>query len=291
MGGRNLVKTTQDRVFNGVVVLILGVVGAICLFPLLFVASASLTPFADILKNGGYVLIPSSITFSAYQELLKYAGVVRAFGVTVTITVLGTLINMVLTTLMSYALSRKELPGRSLFLFMVVFTLLFSGGLIPLYLVVRATGLTNTIWAMIIPNAIWSFNVLVMKSFFENLPGELFEAARMDGSGEFRMLWQIVIPLSVPVMLTIGLFYGVGHWNEYFQGIMYITNTNLYPLQVVIDNILTQSQQSIENVDATVPTMTIQMAAVVIASLPIIVVYPFLQKHFTKGMLIGSIKG
>jgi putative aldouronate transport system permease protein len=291
MGGRNLVKTTQDKVFNGVVVLILGVVGAICLFPLLFVASASLTPFADILKNGGYVLIPSSITFSAYQELLKYAGVVRAFGVTVTITVLGTLINMVLTTLMSYALSRKELPGRSLFLFMVVFTLLFSGGLIPLYLVVRATGLTNTIWAMIIPNAIWSFNVLVMKSFFENLPGELFEAARMDGSGEFRMLWQIVIPLSVPVMLTIGLFYGVGHWNEYFQGIMYITNTNLYPLQVVIDNILTQSQQSIENVDATVPTMTIQMAAVVIASLPIIVVYPFLQKHFTKGMLIGSIKG
>ncbi|MFD1677358.1 carbohydrate ABC transporter permease [Alicyclobacillus fodiniaquatilis] len=286
-----MVKTTQDRVFNGVVVLILGVVGAICLFPLLFVASASLTPFADILKNGGYVLIPSSITFSAYQELLKYAGVVRAFGVTVTITVLGTLINMVLTTLMSYALSRKELPGRSLFLFMVVFTLLFSGGLIPLYLVVRATGLTNTIWAMIIPNAIWSFNVLVMKSFFENLPGELFEAARMDGSGEFRMLWQIVIPLSVPVMLTIGLFYGVGHWNEYFQGIMYITNTNLYPLQVVIDNILTQSQQSIENVDATVPTMTIQMAAVVIASLPIIVVYPFLQKHFTKGMLIGSIKG
>lgn len=286
-----MVSSIRDRIFDWIIIAVLGIVAVICIFPLLYVLSTSLTPYAQYLKSGGIVLIPTSFTFDAYKQLFQYGGVIQAFGVTVTITVIGTVINMVLTTLMAYALSRRGLPARRVFLLLIIFTLLFNPGIIPLYLVVKATGLLNSIWAMIIPNAIWSFNVLVMKSFFENLPEELLEAARIDGAGEFRILCQLVIPLSIPVMLTIGLFYTVGHWNEYFQAIMYVTNPNIYPIQVVIDNILNQSQNTLESADTLVPTITMQMAAVIVASIPIIAVYPFIQKHFTKGMMIGAIKG
>jgi putative aldouronate transport system permease protein len=211
--------------------------------------------------------------------------------VTLFITVVGTAVNMILTTLMAYPLSRRTLPGRSFFLLLIVLTMLFSGGLIPLYLTVKATGLLNSVWAMIVPSAIGAFNILIMKSFFENLPEELFESARMDGAKEIRILLQIVFPLSIPVMLTIGLFYTVGHWNEFFQAIMFITDRNLHPIQVIVRNFLMQTQNPTENVDVPMPTEAIQMAAVVIACVPIIVVYPFIQKHFTQGMLIGSIKG
>lgn len=292
MGGRNLVRGIEDRIFDYIIYFFLALVGLSAIFPLLFVLSASLTPFGEVLKNGGYILIPKTLTFDAYKELLSQARIPKAFGVTVFITVVGTFINLILTTLMAYPLSRKKLPGRNFLLFIVVFTLLFNGGIVPTYLIVKGTGLINTIWAMIVPNAIWSFNVLIMKSFFENLPEDLFEAARIDGAKEFRILWQIVLPLSLPVMMTIGLFYMVGHWNEFFQAIMYVTDRTLQPLQVVVRDILLQnSDQLSANVDNMVPTVTMQMAAVIIASVPIILVYPFIQKHFTKGMLLGSIKG
>jgi len=292
VGGRNLVRGIEDRIFDYIIYFFLALVGLSAIFPLLFVLSASLTPFGEVLKNGGYILIPKTLTFDAYKELLSQARIPKAFGVTVFITVVGTFINLILTTLMAYPLSRKKLPGRNFLLFIVVFTLLFNGGIVPTYLIVKGTGLINTIWAMIVPNAIWSFNVLIMKSFFENLPEDLFEAARIDGAKEFRILWQIVLPLSLPVMMTIGLFYMVGHWNEFFQAIMYVTDRTLQPLQVVVRDILLQnSDQLSANVDNMVPTVTMQMAAVIIASVPIILVYPFIQKHFTKGMLLGSIKG
>lgn len=290
MGAGNMVGT-QDRMFDWITLVLLGFVGLVCVLPLLYVFSTSLTPYSEFLKSGGFVLIPTHLTILAYKELFEYGGVLQAFGVTVTITVVGTVLNMFLTTLMAYALSKKDLPGRRIILLLIVFTLLFNPGIIPLYMTVKMTGLLNSIWAMIIPNAVWSFNILVMKSFFEALPEDLFEAARIDGAGEFAVLWRVTIPLSIPVMLTIGLFYAVGHWNEYFQAIMYVTNPNLYPLQVVIDNILNQSQNALDSVDTLVPTVSMQMAAVVTASLPIIAVYPFIQKHFTKGMMLGAIKG
>jgi putative aldouronate transport system permease protein len=168
--------------------------------------------------------------------------------------------------------------------------MLFSAGMIPTYLMVKATGLLDTVWAMIVPNAIWVFNVLIMKTFFENIPQDLIEAARIDGAGELRILLQLMLPLSVPVMLTLGLFYAVGHWNEFFQAILYVRDTDLQPLQVVVRNLLARSQ-STENVDAALPLVTVQMAAVVVAALPMVVVYPFIQKHFQKGVLLGSVKG
>ncbi|WP_159884829.1 carbohydrate ABC transporter permease [Paenibacillus puerhi] len=286
-----MVKGYEDRFVNAVVICILALAAVSAIFPLLYVVSVSITPFAEVLKNGGFILLPKKITFDAYIKLLTESNIPRAFLVTIFITVVGTAANLLLTTLMAYPLSRKKLPGRSLFLMMVVFTMLFSGGLIPTYLVVKAVGLLDSVWAMIVPNIIWSFNILIMKSFFESLPEELFESARMDGAGEFRILWQIVVPLSVPSMLTVGLFYMVGHWNEFFQAIMYVTDRTLFPLQVVVREILMLTQQPLESVDNMTPTETMQMASVILASLPIIMVYPFLQKHFTKGMLLGSIKG
>lgn len=286
-----MVKSLDDKIFNSVVYVILGLCGLAAILPILYVVAVSITPFGEVLRNGGFILFPREITFTAYRTLLTESNIPKAFQITVLITVIGTAVNLILTGLMAYPLSRKNLPARNFFLMMIVFTLLFSGGIIPTYLVVKSLGLLDSIWAMILPNAVWSFNVLIMKSFFEGLPEELFESARMDGAKEFRILLQIVTPLSIPVLLTVGLFYLVGHWNEFFQAIFYVTDRTLYPLQVVVREILMQSQQPLENAENMMPTQTMQMASVMIASLPVIVIYPFLQKHFTKGMLLGSIKG
>lgn len=286
-----MVRGTGDRLFNAVVILILSLCGFAAVFPLLYVVSVSLTPLGEVLRSGSFPIIPREITFSAYQTLLQETGMVRALGITAFVTVAGTALNMLFTVFMAYPLSRKWLPGRSLFLMMVLFTMLFSGGIIPTYLVVKALGLLNSLWALILPTLIGSFNVFIVKSFFEQLPEEIFESAKMDGAGEFRLLAQIALPLSLSVIATISLFYAVGHWNDFFQAIMYVTDRNLFPLQVIVREILMQTQQPMENVENMTPTQTLQMAAVVLASLPIIVVYPFLQKYFTKGMLLGSIKG
>lgn len=290
MGWSAVVKGREDRIVNAVVNSALVLVGVISVFPLLFVVSASITPYGEILRNGGYVVIPRSVTFDAYRQLLAEPEITRALAVTVFITVVGTAVNMVLTTLMAYPLSRPELPGRSFILLAVVFTMLFNPGIIPMYLVVKATGLLDTVWAMIVPGAIWVFNLLVMKTFFERLPQDVIDSARIDGAGEIRILLKIVLPLSVPVMLTLGLFYAVGHWNEFMQAVLYVRDQSLQPLQVVVRNLLARSQ-SVENIDAAVPTVTLQMAAIVIAAVPMIAVYPFIQKHFQKGVMLGSVKG
>ena len=286
-----MVKSREDLLVDTVVYLALALVGFAALFPLLYVVAVSVTPYEEVLRRGGYVVIPRSVTFDAYLKLLSRPDMLRALGVNLFITLAGTPINLVLTALMAYPLSRKNLPGRRFLSLLVVFTLLFSGGLIPTYLVVKAAGLLNTLWAMIIPTAIGSFSLLVMKSFFEaSLPDELLEAARIDGASEWRILIQIVLPLSMPVFLTVGLFYGVNHWNEFYQALLYVTDRNLQPLQILIRAIL-RSNEQIYSPEELVPTVTIQMAAVVLASVPVIAVYPFIQKHFIRGVMLGSIKG
>jgi len=286
-----MVNRWDEKLFDGAVMVILGLAGLAAVIPIMYVVSVSITPFSEVLKNGGFVFIPEKIDLTAYRELFTTTGIPRSLWVTAVLTVIGTAVNLVLTLLMAYPLSRKKMPGRSFFLLMVVFTMLFNGGLIPTYIVVKNLGLLNSIWSMILPNAIWTFNILIMKSFFENLPEELFESARMDGAKELSILMKIVVPLSVPSLMTIGLFYTVGHWNEFYQAIMYMTDRNWFPLQVVVREILVQTQKPLENVENLMPTETVQMAAVITASLPIIVLYPFLQQHFTKGMLLGAIKG
>ncbi|TBL70569.1 carbohydrate ABC transporter permease [Paenibacillus thalictri] len=287
----NKISSGEDRIVNTLVYVLLGAIGLCALFPMLYVFSASVTPYSEVLKNGGFVIIPTSLTWNGYKQLFQQAAIPKSLHVSVYITVVGTLVNMVLTTLMAYPLSRKDLPGRGALLFTIIFTFIFSGGIIPTYLIVKNTGLLNTVWAMIIPNAIWSYNVLIMKSFFDQLPEEIYESAKIDGAKELRILLQITVPLSVPVILTLSMFYAVSHWNEFFQAIMYVSSRSLYPLQVVVRDILTQSASADVTSADMVPTLTLQMAAVVMASLPIILVYPLIQKHFTKGMMLGSVKG
>lgn len=284
-------RSRGDKVFDAVVWLVLLCVGIAAVFPLLYVVSVSITPYAEVLRRGGYVIIPQSITFEAYTMLLARADMLRALAVNLFLTLGGTPINLALTALMAYPLSRRNLPGRRIIMLAIVFTLLFSGGMIPTYLVVKSVGLLDTIWAMIVPTAIGTFSLLVMKSFFEeSLPEELLESARIDGASEWRILFQIVLPLSLPVFLTVGLFYAVNHWNEFYQALLYVTDRNLQPLQILIRAIL-RSNEQIYSPNQLIPTVTLQMAAVVIASLPVILVYPFIQKHFVKGVMLGSIKG
>ncbi|PYI55538.1 carbohydrate ABC transporter permease [Paenibacillus flagellatus] len=286
-----MVKSGWEKAGDVLIAAILVLIGLSAVLPLMYVATVSITPISEVMKNGGFILVPKRITFEAYRELLLDESIRRAFGVTLFVTVAGTALNLGVTTLMAYPLSRKQLVGREGLLLLIVFTMLFGGGIIPTYLVVKATGLLNSIWALIVPGLLSAFNMLIMKSFFEQLPEELFESARMDGAKELRLLRSIVVPLSVPVLLTVGLFYLVGNWNQFFAAILYITDSKLYPLQVIVRQILMQALAPVENVDGALPSEAIRMASVIIATLPVVVVYPFIQRYFTQGMMLGSIKG
>jgi putative aldouronate transport system permease protein len=287
-----MVRGPEDRLINLIVYAVLAVVAVVAVFPILYVVSVSVTPYTEVLKHGGYLIFPTAFTLEAYRHLLADSELPRAFGVTVFLTTVGSLINLAGIMSMAYPLSRRNLPGRSFWLLYIFITMLFSGGLIPTYLVVKNLELVNTVWAMIIPGAIVTFHVLIMKTFFENIPAELFESARIDGAKELRILLQIVLPLSLPVIMTIALFNMVAHWNTFFSAVLYITDRTLHPLQVVVRRLLLETtQDQLVSTRQMVPTVTLQMAAVVLVSLPMIMVYPFIQKHFTKGMLLGSIKG
>lgn len=281
----------KERAYIAAIYAILGIAAASVLFPLLYVIAVSLTPYAEVLKHGGFALIPRKVTFEAYEAFLKDTRIPRAYMVTLFITGAGTLVNLLLTSLMAYPLSRKSLPFRSPVLLIVVFTMLFSGGIIPTYLVVKATGLVDSVWAMILPGAINTFYLLIMKTFFEQLPENLDEAAKIDGAGEWKIFISIILPLSMPILATVGLFYAVGHWNEFFGAIIYVSDTSKHPLQVVLRGILDQSQMPDLNFERVLPTESLQMAAVILSTLPILVVYPFIQKYFTQGALLGSVKG
>jgi len=284
-------SSRTDRIFDGVVNLLLMLVILAALLPLLVVVTASFPPYSELLKNGGYTLFPTAVTLDGYRSVIADARLQRGFEVTVVVTVLGTLINMVVSVLFAYPLSQPQLPSRRGFLFFAVLTTLFSAGIIPTYLVVQATGLLNTVWAMIIPTALSVFNVLILKTFFEGIPRSLFEAARVDGLGEWRILGSIVLPLSMPVLMTIGLFYAVGHWNTFMAAVLYIRDADLQPLQVVLRDLLEETASDAQdNPDAVVPTVTYRMAAVVLTALPMVIIYPFIQKHFRHAVMLGSVR-
>ena len=282
-------KINSDRVVDICIGLILFMVLVICAFPLMYVISVSLTPISEVHKNGGFLVIPKEITLEAYKAIMQQKVLPRSMGVTAFITVAGTAINIVATVIMAYPLSKKNLAGRKYIIPFVIFPMLFSGGTIPTYLLIKNLNMIGTYWALLIPGAIYTYNLLVVKAFFEGLPEEMFESARIDGASEFCVLRKIVIPLSKPVIMTMVLFYAVSHWETYFDSIMYLPDQNMQTLQVVLRRMLTPSTEI--NADITVPTMTLQMAMVVFATVPIIIVYPFIQKYFTEGMLLGAVKG
>ena len=261
-----------------------------CLFPLMYVVAVSLTPYSEVLRNGGFVVIPREITLDGYKMFFENGRMNSAYGVTMFITVVGTALNIVLTLLLAYPLSKRELPGSRAVMLYVLFSMLFTGGTIPKYLIVKDLGLIDSIWSLILPIAITPYNVILMRTFFRALPEDLFEAALIDGANETQTLIRIAIPLAVPSIMTNVMFYAVMHWNTFMSALLYITKPSLQPLQVVLHSIISGSEQ-VDAAEYTAPTETRKMAAVVLTALPIIVVYPFIQKYFTTGMLLGAVKG
>lgn len=286
-----MVKSKNDVAYELLVLFIITLVGLVCVIPILFVIAYSLTPMEEMLRNGGFVLIPRKITFSAYAFMIKNPTLISALKVSAIITVFGTMANLVVTMMLAYPLSRDYLPGRGTFIKLIVFTMIFSAGTIPTYLIVRWTGVINTLWALILPSLVTVYNFIVMKAFFEGLPNDLFESARIDGAGEFKILYRIVFPLSLPIVTTISLYYAVAHWNVYTAAILYIQDTNLMPLQVILRRMINAASTNDLNVEDEIPPETMRMAAVCIATAPIVIIYPFIQKYFVKGTLAGAVKG
>lgn len=286
-----MVRSKNDFWFDLLVVVFIALISLVCLIPILYVVSASLTPIEEMLRNHGFVLLPKKASFAAYREMLQNPSMMNSMWISVQVTVIGTVLNLLFTMTLAYPLSREHLRGRSIIIKLIVFTMVFSAGIVPTYLVVKSTGVLNTIWALIVPSLVTVYNFVIMKSFFEGLPADLFESARIDGAGEFRILFSIVMPLSLPIITTVGLYYAVSHWNVYTAAIYYITDYNKMPMQVILRRIIESATMQDMNVDEVIPTETLQMAAVCIATAPIIVIYPFIQKYFVKGTLAGAVKG
>lgn len=280
------------------IVFILLVVFAVA--PLLILISSSFTDEATLLQHG-YNFFPRKFSLGAYEYLFKSSSkLMRACVITFVVTVVGTLLNVMLTILYAYPLSRKELPFRSFFSFYVFFTMLFNGGLVPVYMMWTQTfNIKNTIWALILPRLLMSaFYIIMMRSFFQNsIPDALVEAARIDGGGEFRILFSIVLPLSKPMIATMSLMTGLGYWNDWTNSLYFITDESLFSIQAMLNTILTNIQflatsaGSVGGASVILPSAGVRMAIAVVGAVPILCVYPFFQKYFVKGIVVGGVKG
>ncbi|MFC4808037.1 carbohydrate ABC transporter permease [Paenibacillus sp. GCM10023250] len=291
-------ESAGARIFTVCNYLVLGVIGLITLFPLYYVFVVSFTDPHEYSERNGFILFPAEWSLAAYRYLFSTSAFLNAAGVSAFLATAGTALSLIVTSAIAFGLSRKRLRGRQFILVAIVLTLLFNPGFIPPYLVVRELGLINSVWSLIVPVLTSGWYVILMKSFFDNIPVELEEAAMIDGSTDIGTFFRIVLPLSAPALAAFGLFYAVGYWNTFFNAVLYINDYAKVPLQIVLRNMLVDSSTStggataVEMVaDQQIPTQTIKMAAVVISTLPILCVYPFLQKHFTKGVMLGSVKG
>ncbi|WP_054957312.1 carbohydrate ABC transporter permease [Paenibacillus dakarensis] len=288
-------RTPGNLIFDGVNTLMLIFFASLTLFPFLYVLAVSLSPLEQVMR-GGLILWPENFTFDSYKMIFSNTHFTTSLWVTIAITVVGTITNLVLTVSMAYPLSKKRLKGRSVILFLVLFTMLFSGGMIPSFLVMKWLGLLNSFWSVIIPGAINAFNLIILKNFFQSIPDALEESGRIDGASNTGVLLKIILPLSMPAMATFTLFYAVGHWNQFFQSVMYVNNSSLWPIQVILRQMIIEGsveeyQAAIANGSLEIMPTTIKMAAIIVATVPILCVYPFLQKHFAKGVMLGSVKG
>lgn len=290
--------TGVDRVFNVSNYVLLTVFLASVAYPLIYVVSASISSPTAVI-NGDMWLWPVDITFDGYRAVLNNPRIITGFQNSLFYTVAGTFVSVLLTILAAYPLSRKDLAGRNLIMFLFLFTMLFGGGIIPTYLVVRETGLLDTRLALIIPTAISVWNMIITRTFFQvTIPDELLEASQLDGASDFRFVWDNVIPLSGPIIAVNALFYAVGQWNTYFNALIYLSDQSLFPLQLILREILVQNQVNFDQI-ADVEELIrrqelrdlLKYSLIVVASLPVLIIYPFVQRHFVRGIMIGSLKG
>ena len=270
-------------------------------YPLLYILFASISD-PSYVNSGKMWLLPKDITFEGFQRVFASDEIWIGYRNTIFYTLLGTLVNLAVTLPCAYALARQELVGRGIIMGLLIFTMFFDGGLIPTYLLVRDLGMINTIWAMVIPSAASVWNIIVTMTFFKvTIPRGLEEAAEVDGASVFRTFWQIVLPLSAPIIAVMALFYGVGHWNQYFSGLIYLTDRDLFPLQLILREILIEQEITAElmiqgaNIEAIGEqariASSIKYAVMIVSAAPLLILYPFLQRFFIKGVMIGSVKG
>ena len=271
------------------------VLAVLMLFPFVYVIAVSFSSYKDMV-GGGLILFPAHPTTEAYRAIFRGGIVTHALWVSTVLTLIGTAINMLMTVTMAYGLSRPGVPGSRLILAFVLLTLLFSAGLIPNYLLVKQLGLINSYGSLVLPGVISAFNLVILRQFFMSLPAELIESARLDGANDLWVLLRIILPLSKPVLAVVALFYGVVHWNDFFAATLYLNDAHKWPIQLVLRQYVLQGSTlanavTIDPNQPPPPTQTIQMAVVVIATVPILIVYPLLQRYFTRGVLTGAIKG
>ncbi|NYI04412.1 carbohydrate ABC transporter permease [Allostreptomyces psammosilenae] len=284
-----LARIGKGLALTAIVLVILG--------PLYVVLLTSLSSQETITEAGGLVMVPDGLTLDAYRAVLGGGVITRSVLVSTGVTVVGTVISVGLSILCAYGLSRPGSFMHRPLLFTVLLTFLFGPGMIPTYLVVSGLGLVDSYWALILPSAIAAFNVVVLRSFFMSIPQELIDSARIDGAGEFRILASIVLPLSRAVTAVVALFYGVGYWNAFFNALLYIDDTRMWPLQLVLRTFVLDARDlpagagGIQQAVDSAPSLALRMAVVMIAVIPILLVYPFVQRHFTKGVIIGAVKG
>lgn len=289
-----------DKVYNVINIVLVGMITLIILYPLLFVVFASLSDPRLIFDNV-LLLWPKGFTLDGYKRVFDNPDIWMGFKNAVIYTVLGTAVNVIMTTLAAYPLSRRDFRGRNVITILFTFTMFFSGGLIPTYLVNQELGIINTMWVMILPGAVSVYNMIIMRTYFQqNIPLELEESAFIDGATDMQLLLKVVLPLSTPIIAVMMMFYGVGRWNGYFDAMIYLSDRELFPLQLILREILVQNQMGDSANQATMSTsqsevnlikQSIKYAVVVVSSVPVLIFYPIVSKYFEKGIMVGAIKG
>ena len=283
-------------IFDALNVFFLILLTIICVYPVYYIIVASVSNPIEVYSGSKLLLWPRGISSAAYKLVLEYPAIWVGYRNTILYVVLGTLISLFVTVCGAFGMSRKSLPGRTAITFLIVFTMYFTGGMIPSFLTVRFIGLYDTIWAMLLPGAVSTFNLIITLTYFKSIPDSLEEAAKIDGASDYRILWQIFLPLCTPVIAVIALYYAVAKWNTYFQALIYLRSRSLYPLQLFLREILIQNDQTMvagggayDGLEAF--AQNVKYASIVVATVPVLFVYPYLQKYFVKGVMIGAIKG
>lgn len=290
----------SDKIFDIINIAVMAALVLIFVWPLWFVVIASFSNPNEV-WNGNVILLPKGFTLAAYEAVAEYKMIWTGYRNTIIYTVAGTVINLIMTVCAAYPLSRKDFVPRNFFMFMFMLTMYFSGGLIPTYLVVNKLHILNTPWAMMLPGAVSIYNVIITRTYFINsIPSSLQEAAELDGANTFQFLMKIVLPLSKPIMAVIALYYAVGHWNDFFTALIYLNDKDLMPLQSFLRDLLMSNKMSLANMqglDAAQAeakmqlSQTLKYSAIIVSTVPVLCIYPFIQKYFVKGVMIGSVKG
>lgn len=287
-----MVGQPRFTIFGAINALLLTALAVSTVYPVIYILSVSLSDTANVVQ-GKVWLWPIGLNVNAYADVLTDPRIPRAYLNTIFYTTLGTFMNLLMTSVAAYPLSQRTFFGRKYFMFMIIITMFLNPGIIPNYMIVKELGLINTVWALVIPNAIWTFELIILKSFYENMSSQIREAALIDGASEFRILFNIVLPLSKPALASIGLFYFMGHWNSFFIPMIYLTEQSMYPLQVVLRGMLIFNEGNNAGlVDAAaLAPQAKKNATIVLSMIPVLLIYPFAQKYFAKGVMLGAEKG